>query len=59
MEEVEPGLPFSLAEGAAAGRVPVLTKAGAFGHPQSLVRCREFLRRSGRRDIPSVSNEGF
>lgn len=43
MGEVEPGLPISVAEGGKA-KLPVLTKAGAFGTPGSLVRCREFLR---------------
>lgn len=42
MGEVEPGLPISVAEGGKA-KLPVLTKAGAFGTPKSLVRCREFL----------------
>jgi uncharacterized protein YgbK (DUF1537 family) len=40
--EVEPGLPFSIAEGWTRP-VPVLTKAGGFGSPEALVRCREFL----------------
>jgi len=46
MGEVEPGLPFSMTEGWKR-RLPVLTKAGAFGDSQSLVRCRHFLRRFG------------
>jgi len=40
--EVEPALPFSVADGWMR-RLPVLTKAGGFGPPLSLVRCREFL----------------
>lgn len=44
MGEVEPGLAFSIAEGGKRG-LPVLTKAGAFGDSQSLVRCRRFLQR--------------
>jgi 4-hydroxythreonine-4-phosphate dehydrogenase len=41
--EVESGLPFSVA--ACWSRpLPIITKAGAFGSPQALIRCREFLR---------------
>ncbi len=42
IEELEPGLPVSLVEG---WRRPllVITKAGAFGTPNTLVRCIEFL----------------
>jgi len=40
--EVEPGVPFSIAEGWTRP-VPVLTKAGGFGTAEALVRCREFL----------------
>ena len=42
--EIEPGLPFSVAEGWTRP-LRVLTKAGAFGSPDTLIRCREFLRR--------------
>jgi len=41
--EVEAGLPFSVADGWVRP-LPVITKAGAFGSPQALIRCREFLR---------------
>jgi uncharacterized protein YgbK (DUF1537 family) len=41
--EVEPGLPFSIAD-CWVRHLPVLTKAGAFGSPLALVRCRDFLR---------------
>ena len=42
MGEVEAGLPVSRIEG--WGReIPVLTKAGAFGGRESLLRCLEFL----------------
>ena len=41
--EVEPGLPFSLAEGWRRP-IPILTKAGGFGHPDTLLNCRRFLR---------------
>lgn len=40
--EVESGLPFSIAEGWKRP-FPVITKAGAFGSPDALIRCREFL----------------
>lgn len=42
--EVEPGLPFCVAEGGSRAW-PVLTKAGGFGSSETLVRCREFLRK--------------
>jgi D-threonate/D-erythronate kinase len=41
--EVDTGVPFSVAEGWVR-RLPVVTKAGGFGDPETLVRCREFLR---------------
>jgi len=40
--EVEPGLPFSLTSGWNR-EIPVLTKAGGFGSPETFLRCREFL----------------
>jgi uncharacterized protein YgbK (DUF1537 family) len=40
--EVEPGVPLSVTEG--ARRLPVVTKAGAFGGPDTLVHCRATLR---------------
>jgi 4-hydroxythreonine-4-phosphate dehydrogenase len=40
--EVEPGLPFSLTSGWSR-EIPVLTKAGGFGSPETFLRCREFL----------------
>jgi uncharacterized protein YgbK (DUF1537 family) len=42
MGEVEPGLPFSITDGWIRA-LPVLTKAGGFGQPQTLVHCREFV----------------
>jgi 4-hydroxythreonine-4-phosphate dehydrogenase len=39
--ELEPGIPLSSLEG---NGLPVVTKAGAFGNPQSLVRCVQALR---------------
>jgi 4-hydroxythreonine-4-phosphate dehydrogenase len=45
--EVEPGLPFSVAD-SWVRPLPVITKAGAFGSPHALVRCRDFLRQLER-----------
>lgn len=44
MGEVEPGVPMSVALG--ARRMPVITKAGAFGSEQTLSRCHRYLRRA-------------
>lgn len=41
--EVESGLPFSVTSGWTR-ELPVITKAGAFGSVESLLRCRQFLR---------------
>jgi 4-hydroxythreonine-4-phosphate dehydrogenase len=41
--EVEPGLPFSVTSGWSR-ELPVLTKAGAFGGPETLLNCQKFLR---------------
>jgi D-threonate/D-erythronate kinase len=41
--EVEPGLPYSIAAGWRRP-LPVLTKAGGFGRPETLLHCRQFLR---------------
>jgi D-threonate/D-erythronate kinase len=41
--EVEPGLPWSVTEGWRR-RLIVLTKAGSFGTPGTLLHCRDFLR---------------
>lgn len=40
--EVEPGIPFSIAENWIRP-LPIITKAGGFGSRESLLRCREFL----------------
>ncbi len=40
--ELEPGLPLSLAEGWHRP-LPVITKAGAFGHPTTLLHCLQTL----------------
>jgi len=45
--EVEPGLPFAVAENWSRP-LPILTKAGDFGTPQTLLHCLEFLRNLDR-----------
>jgi 4-hydroxythreonine-4-phosphate dehydrogenase len=40
--EVEPGLPYSVTSGWSR-ELPVLTKAGAFGNPETLLNCLHFL----------------
>lgn len=47
--EVEPGLPHSVAAGWRRP-LPVLTKAGGFGRPETLLHCRHFLQSLGRGD---------
>ncbi len=43
--EVEPGIPLSIAApGGAAAGLPVITKAGAFGRPETLRHCHSLLR---------------
>ena len=42
--EIEPGVPLSLATG--TGAIPVITKAGAFGARETLLRCYETLRQA-------------
>ncbi|CAN5596910.1 four-carbon acid sugar kinase family protein [soil metagenome] len=52
--ELEPGLPVSVTEGSLRPLL-VVTKAGAFGTPQTFVRCIEFLRaRMGRPETIST-----
>jgi uncharacterized protein YgbK (DUF1537 family) len=42
--EVEPGVPLGTGEGGGGyARIPIITKAGAFGDPETLVRCRAAL----------------
>jgi D-threonate/D-erythronate kinase len=52
--EVEAGVPFSVADRWVRS-LPVITKAGAFGSPQALIRCLEFLRGLERVPARSVS----
>lgn len=42
--DVEPGVPISIALG--GRRMPVITKAGAFGSEQTLSRCHQYLKRA-------------
>ena len=51
VEEIEPGVPLGLTQGALA--VPVVTKAGAFGDAETLRRCLSHLRRLRRTEMPS------
>ncbi|MGE4481589.1 four-carbon acid sugar kinase family protein [Acidocella sp.] len=53
--EIEPGVALSVTEGGASGPhgLPVITKAGAFGHPDTLLRCRAVLHQ------PSLLNSIF
>jgi D-threonate/D-erythronate kinase len=44
IREVEPGVPLALAPIRNGERLPVITKAGAFGDAHTLVRCRDALR---------------
>lgn len=44
VREVEPGVPLALASTENGEQLPVITKAGAFGDPDTLVRCRSALR---------------
>jgi 4-hydroxythreonine-4-phosphate dehydrogenase len=54
LDEVEPGLPCSFAK-LNSRRLPVLTKAGAFGDDDTLISCREFLcSRLRKRDHAAV-----
>lgn len=56
--EVEPGLPYSVAAGWRRP-LPVLTKAGGFGRPETLLHCRQFLQSLGRGvAMPSTLNKG-
>lgn len=43
--QVEPGIPLSLVTSGPAAGLSVITKAGAFGNLQTLLRCRDMLRK--------------
>lgn len=49
--EIEPGVPCSLALGGPA--MPVITKAGGFGDPETLRRCLRLLRGAGQISAPA------
>ena len=51
VDEVEPGVPLSVTEGWRS--MPVVTKAGAFGAPGTLLRCRAVLRAGLQSPFPS------
>jgi uncharacterized protein YgbK (DUF1537 family) len=53
--EVEPGVPIGLAD--ARRPLPVVTKAGAFGTPQTLQRSRAALKRLFRRDPSGTAGQ--
>ena len=44
--EVEPGVPLSVVAAGPAAGFRVITKAGAFGTPETLLRCRDHLKSS-------------
>lgn len=46
--EAMPGIPVSIIRGGLADGTPVITKSGAFGPPDTLLQCIEFLSHSGR-----------
>jgi uncharacterized protein YgbK (DUF1537 family) len=54
--EVEPGVPLGVAD--TARPLPVVTKAGAFGSPSTLVRCRAALKDLGRHGTAPSSPGG-
>ncbi|MEO8737755.1 MAG: nucleotide-binding domain containing protein, partial [Edaphobacter sp.] len=56
MSEVEPGLPYAVAEGWSRS-LPILTKAGAFGSPRSLLHCWEFLHALDRGTKARISRQ--
>lgn len=56
VREIETGVPFSIVENWTR-RLPVITKAGDFGNPQTLLRCQEFLRNLNRSSPAAVYHE--
>jgi len=54
--EVEPGVPLGVAD--TPRPLPIVTKAGAFGGPATLVRCRSALRGLLRRGAPRSAGGG-
>lgn len=56
VRELETGLPFSVTE-SWTRRLPVVTKAGSFGDPQTLLHCRQFLQGMDRNSTATFSKE--
>jgi 4-hydroxythreonine-4-phosphate dehydrogenase len=56
VREIETGVPLSIVENWKR-RLPIVTKAGDFGNPQTLSRCQEFLRNLDRRSPASGYHE--
>jgi 4-hydroxythreonine-4-phosphate dehydrogenase len=54
--EVEPGVPLGVAD--TPRPLPIVTKAGAFGGPATLVRCRSALRALVRHGAPRSAGGG-
>ena len=52
VSEIEPGVPLSIAIGRRA--LPVVTKAGAFGSPEALLRCYSALAKARRETPPGA-----
>ncbi|TFV99460.1 four-carbon acid sugar kinase family protein [Oxalobacteraceae bacterium OM1] len=51
--EIESGVPLSVAAGIKP--IPVITKAGAFGRPDTLLRCYETLQRAREHDAADIA----
>jgi uncharacterized protein YgbK (DUF1537 family) len=61
LRELEPGLPFSIAE-RWPRQLPILTKAGGFGSSQTLLHCKQFLQqldRSSATSLHQVKSKGL
>jgi len=56
VKEVEAGVPFSVSE-TWSRRIPVITKAGDFGNPRTLLHCQEFLRDLERNSPATLYHE--
>jgi 4-hydroxythreonine-4-phosphate dehydrogenase len=56
VKEVEMGVPFSVSENWSRN-IPVITKAGDFGNPRTLLRCQEFLRDLERNSPATLYHE--
>jgi D-threonate/D-erythronate kinase len=59
--ELEPGLPLSVTEGWPR-QLPVLTKAGGFGAPRTMLHCKQFLQqldRSSAASLHQVKSKGL